>query len=429
MIELGWLVLGLFLTLALDLVTVAAREGLLHTSLPRILAQREQLETNILHTVRLLQNLPRLQASLSLTRLLLRFVLAGMLYYLMLYYLGVADFWAVCGMLLAAAFILFVLEWIVQVIILRDNLTWAVRLTPVARFLVVILTPLVALPLYLSGGLELMPDGNGTGMVTEDDLRTIVDAGQEEGLLEQEERKMIHSIFDLGNTLVREIMVPRIDVLALDVHTELPVAVDAFLGSGYSRVPVYKETIDHIEGLLYAKDLLRVWREGGELSSLSELLRPAYFVPEAKKVDELLTEMQSQRVHMAVVVDEYGGIAGLVTLEDIVEEIIGEIQDEYDLAEESPYELLEDGSYIFQGRIDLDDFNEIVGATLPKDEAETLGGFIYSRIGRVPDNGETIRVDDLILTVAQVSGRRIRKVRVQTSVPGSDQEEAKVHVD
>jgi putative hemolysin len=428
-IEIEWLLLVLPLTLALDLLTVAAREGLLHTSLPRLLTQREQLETGILKTIRLVQGLPRLQASLSLTRLLLRFALAGILYYLLVNQWGVTNFWVVFGLLLVGAVVLFGLEWVVQVIVLQDTLSWALRMTPYARLLVFGLTPLVALPLSISGELEHIPDSYGTGMVTEDDLRVIVDAGQEEGLLEQEERKMIHSIFELGNTLVREIMVPRIDVLALDVDTELPVAVDAFLESGYSRVPVYTETVDHVEGLLYAKDLLRVWREGEQLASLRELLRPAYFVPEAKKVDELLTEMQSQRVHMAIVVDEYGGVAGLVTLEDIVEEIIGEVQDEYDLAEESPYEPLEEGGYIFLGRVDLDDFNEIVTANLPKDEADTLGGYIYSRVGRVPNNGERILVDNLVLTVEQVSGRRIRKVRVQTSIPGSSPEEVAIHVD
>jgi CBS domain containing-hemolysin-like protein len=166
-------------------------------------------------------------------------------------------------------------------------------------------------------------------------------------------------------------------------------------------------------GLLYAKDILSAWYEGDQLQSLHKLLKPAYFVPEAKKVDELLNEMQIQRVHMAIVVDEYGGIAGLVTLEDIVEEIVGEIQDEYDQAEEAPYTEQIDGSYLFLGRVDLDDFNEIVGSTLPKEDAETLGGYIYSQLGRVPGVGEQVRIRDLQLTVEQVSARRIRKVRVE----------------
>jgi CBS domain containing-hemolysin-like protein len=183
------------------------------------------------------------------------------------------------------------------------------------------------------------------------------------------------------------------------------------LRSGYSRVPVFEESVDNTLGLLYAKDLLRAWREGEKLGFLRDLLRDAYFVPEAKKADELLAEMQTRRMHMAIVVDEYGGVAGLVTLEDIVEEILGEIQDEYDQGEEAPYQELTDGDgYMFQGRIDLDDFNDIMSSDLPSDEADTLGGYIYSRLGRVPTVGEKVHTGNLLLTVEQVSARRIRKV-------------------
>jgi putative hemolysin len=284
-------------------------------------------------------------------------------------------------------------------------------LTPFVQVLI----GLMAIFLWVLRGFsrEKKEPSDGAISVTEDELKTLVDAGQEEGIFEKGERRMIYSIFQLGVTLAREIMVPRIDMLALDVSTPLFEAVDAFLRSGHSRVPVFEESVDNTLGLLYAKDLLRVWREGNQLESLRELLRPAYFVPEAKKVDELLTEMQSQRVHMAIVVDEYGGVAGLVTLEDIVEEILGEIRDEYDQAEESPYQILSDGEYLFQGRVDLDDFNEIMGSNLPKDEADTIGGLIYSQMGRVPDTGDTVRQDNMLLTVEQVSGRRIRKVRAR----------------
>jgi putative hemolysin len=189
------------------------------------------------------------------------------------------------------------------------------------------------------------------------------------------------------------------------------------LASGHSRVPVYEETIDHIAGLLYTKDLLRLWQQNDRPGSLREILRPAYFVPEAKKVDELLSEMQARRIHMAIVIDEYGGVAGLVTLEDIVEEIVGEIRDEYDQAEEPPYQLIGEGEFSFLGRVDIDDFNELMETHLSKDEADTIGGFMYSQIGRVPVNGEAIRLDDLTLTVEQVSGRRIRKVRAKKAFP------------
>ncbi len=226
-----------------------------------------------------------------------------------------------------------------------------------------------------------------------------------------DERKMIRAIFQFHEKMAREVMVPRIDILALDIHTPILTAADAMLKSGFSRVPVYQENIDNIIGILYVKDLLRLWLEGKQEGSLHDKLRPVYFVPETKKADELLTEMQNRRIHIALIVDEYGGVAGLVTLEDLMEEIVGEIQDEYDQAEEQIYHQINDGEYIFQGRIDLDDFNKIMDSALSKDEADTLGGLIYNKIGRVPKGGEEIRTDDILLTVEQVSGRRIRKVK------------------
>lgn len=411
-----YIILGIVLLAALDLTTVAAQTALLQASLPRLLFQHEQDGKKLDPTISLFQSPVRVQASLNLARLVWRFTMAGLILYIFLQPAIISGLLAGLAGLFVSAIILFCLELIVQVVVLRSPTVWLIRLTTFARLLTFLCTPFIWLAQKVSGSQQSVPDVTGTIAVTEDELRTLVDAGQQEGLLEAGERRMIHSIFELGNTLVREIMVPRIDMLALDVQTPLPDAVDAFLKSGHSRVPVYEETVDNILGLLYAKDLLRVFREGDQLGSLRSLLRAAYFVPEAKKVDELLAEMQRQRVHMAVVVDEYGGIAGLVTLEDIVEEILGEIQDEYDQAEELPYEELASGEYIFLGRIDLDDFNEVTGSNLPKDEADTLAGFIYSRLGRVPSSGESLRVNDLLLTVEHVSGRRIRKVHVQTGL-------------
>jgi CBS domain containing-hemolysin-like protein len=224
-------------------------------------------------------------------------------------------------------------------------------------------------------------------------------------------------------------MVPRIDMLALEADVPIEQAVQALLESGHSRVPVYDDTVDNTLGLLYSKDLLRIWQEGDKIASLRALLRPAYFIPEAKKVDELLAEMQSRRIHMAIVVDEYGGVAGLVTLEDIVEEIVGEIQDEFDQAEELPYQELGDGEYMFLGRVDVDSFNEVMGSDLPKDEADTLGGYIYSRLGRVPHVGDQVKTDDLLLTVEQVSARRIRKIRAGWQAAAANSGEDIEHVD
>jgi len=332
--------------------------------------------------------------------------------------------------LLITALVVFWLEWMTEQVVMRQPEAWTVRLTGFVGVTKAILS-IFLFPVALSK--ESQEALETSSLVTEDELKTLVDAGQKEGVFEQGERKMIYSVFALGDTLAREIMVPRTDMLALDVQTPLPEAVDALLQAGHSRVPVYEESVDHTLGLLYAKDLLRAWRENQQPASIGELLRPAYFIPEAKKVDELLAEMQSQRIHMAVVVDEYGGVAGLVTLEDIVEEVLGEIQDEYDQGEEAPYQKLADGSYLFLGRIDLDDFNEIMGANLSREEAETLGGYIYHHLGRVPGVGDEVKTGDIVLTVEQVTGRRIRKVSAHWSAPveqeDEDEEEDKESVD
>jgi putative hemolysin len=197
-------------------------------------------------------------------------------------------------------------------------------------------------------------------------------------------------------------------------------ATDALLQSGYSRAPVYSGSIDNIIGLVYIKDLLAAWRKGKKEQTVGNLLREAYFVPEAKKLDDLLTEMQARRVQMAVVVDEYGGTAGVVTFEDIVEEILGEIQDEYDTAEEMPYLEVREGEYVVRGRIDLDDLNQIMGADLPKETSETVGGFIYSYLGKVPSPGDVVEASGVRMVVEQVTGRRIRKVRVSRMEPASE---------
>ena len=399
---------------------------MLNTSMAHLLAYGQPDDRRTGRVARLLRSPRRLQAALDLARGIWHVSLAVLVFIFLYQQPWLLPLPSAIGLTLMAVLVVFWLEWLVRESGRRSAESWALSLSPYARVLEALFSPLVALPLAISGAEQ--DEGNGNRSVEE--LKSLVDAGQRDGLLEQGEQRMIRSIFELGDTLVREIMVPRIDILALDVHTPLTEAVDALLKTGHTRVPVYEDSVDNILGVLYAKDLLRIWREGDTSGALRGLLRAAYFVPEAKKVDELLAEMQSRRVHMAMVVDEYGGIAGLVTMEDIVEEILGEIQDEYDLAEESPYHEVGDGEYIFQGRVELDDFNEVLGSHLTKDEADTLGGLIFSRMGRVPASGEWVQVDDLLLTVEQVSARRIRKVRVKRVSPSEfDDQETISHAD
>ena len=310
-------------------------------------------------------------------------------------------------------------EFVAENIVLRSPERWAVRMAPVVNALVRVLEPVGWLLLRVARWISNPSGDHAHPLVTEEAIMTLVDAGEEEGVIEEEEKAMIYSIFQLDNTLAREVMVPRIDILAFEEQTSLEEATETLLQTGHSRAPVFRESIDNVVGLVYIKDLLASWRDDDLDHKVGDLLREAYFVPEAKKVDDLLAEMQAKRVHMSVVVDEYGGTAGVVTIEDIVEEIVGEILDEYDFAEEMPYEQLQDGEYIFSGGIDVDDVNQITGSQIPKDTSETLGGYIYSQLGKVPNPGEIVEAGGLRLIVEQVVGRRIRKVRAIMVETGS----------
>ena len=251
---------------------------------------------------------------------------------------------------------------------------------------------------------------------------TLVDAGHTGGTIEDEEKEMIYSVLQLDQTRVSEMMVPRIDVVSVEINQSLGEAAGLFIQSGYSRIPVYEDNTDHIRGLLYAKDLLEYWSdsEDRETKSVSDLMRSAYFVPETKRADELLKELQARKVHLAIVIDEYGGTAGLVTIEDIIEEIIGEIRDEYDLHEEADYEQHSELEYTCDAGIDLDDFNILLGVTLPTEDSDTLGGYVYTYLGRVPIIGDTIETEYLTMKILSVEGRRIRKIHVTRKQPGTE---------
>ena len=255
-------------------------------------------------------------------------------------------------------------------------------------------------------GLEAGP------FVTEEQLRAMIDAAESEEVIESDERQMIHSIFELGDTVVREIMVPRPDMVTVSVDDPLSEVLDVVLNAGHSRIPVYKTDRDEIVGLLYAKDVLRrLHLSGDRRSPWEELLRPAHFVPELKPVDALLRELQSARVHLAVVVDEYGATAGLVTIEDILEEIVGEIEDEYDEAEVL-VEPLGEGAWRVDARLPVDELAELVETPLPNEEWDTVGGLLFGLLGHVASPGEQVAVDGVRLTAECVRGRRIAKVLV-----------------
>lgn len=324
--------------------------------------------------------------------------------------------------LLAAIAMLLLGELVPEAIAIQHSERLALLLARPLALISILAMPVVRFMVWLSNGISrLFGDAQAGGMpfVTEEEIKVLVDAGEEEGVIQEEEKEMIYSIFELGDTLAREVMVPRIDVVALDVTTPMLEALKTIMEAGYSRIPVYKETIDNVQGVLYAKDLLPYLRDGRTDVPLRSILREAYFIPETKKASDLLPDLQQRRVHVAIVVDEYGGMAGLVTIEDLLEEIVGEIQDEYD-TEEPFVEFVSDGEYIFDARVDLDDLNRLMDVTLPTEDSDTLGGFIYTELGKVPVVGDRVAYDDLAFTVESVAGRRIKKVRVERQeAPGA----------
>jgi len=249
------------------------------------------------------------------------------------------------------------------------------------------------------------------------ELQKLVQVVEENAALEADEQKMIHGIVELGDRTVREIMVPRIDMVAVAADATVNEVLERIRASGHSRIPVYRESIDNVVGVLYAKDLLHQMPTMQLDAPVSGLVRPAYFMPETKRVDELLHELQEARVHIVIVVDEYGGTAGLITIEDLLEEIVGEIRDEYDVAEETWIEPVDDYTAVFDARVSIHDVNQTLPLNLDDSEYDTLGGLVYARLGKVPAQGDEVHVDNALVSVLSTVGRRVHKVRVAVEAP------------
>jgi CBS domain containing-hemolysin-like protein len=241
-----------------------------------------------------------------------------------------------------------------------------------------------------------------------------LEAGEQEGLIETEERRLIQSIVDFGDTLVREVMTPRPDIVAIPDEATLGELRALLREQTYSRIPVFKESLDNVLGFVFVKDLIQLACD--DTRAITSLMRPAYFVPETKRVSELLREFQRQQVQLALVVDEYGGTAGLVALEDLIEEIVGEIRDEYDEESES---VTDEGSgvFVFSGKVDIDEVGDRLGVDIEREGFETVGGYLLSNLGRVPTVGEKFEIDGLAIEVLEAERRRVHKVRIRRRQP------------
>ena len=313
--------------------------------------------------------------------------------------------------------VLALLEAIPRFLVSQSPERWGLRLSPfIGAFQLVFGLPAagLALPARALMHLPFLRRPSTDEAAGEDDFLRLVEMEEANGGIEAEEREMIRGIINLVDTTTREIMVPRIDIVAVDAEEGLDEALRLIVDRGFSRIPLYEGTIDNVVGVLYAKDLIRYLadrpsRQGPP--SLNEIARPAYFVPESKKIDELLAEMRQNKVHMAIVVDEYGGTAGLVTIEDLLEEIVGEIEDEYDRSEVTIERVGEDEA-VLDARVSIDELNEIFGLSVEGEDFDTVGGFVYHLLGKMPTPGDEVAANGLRLRVLSVLGRRIKKVRV-----------------
>ena len=280
---------------------------------------------------------------------------------------------------------------------------------PILRVLAFLIAPIAwAMKKCVTGiGLLLHIDlGTQQVFVTRDEIEQFVKIGEESGALEASERRMIDGIIDFDETRVHEIMIPRTDMIAIEADAKLGDAVSLFIDEGHSRIPVYEESPDNIIGILYVKDTLKNLSEGNLSSGVRELLRKPIFVPETIRTAELLENMRREHIHIAIIVDEYGGVAGIVTMEDILEQIVGEIQDEYD--KEAPeIQKLDDGSYMVQGIMSLEDLNEELGTDFHSDDAETIGGLVLILSGSFPDEGEVFHYEGWTMRVAGLEDHRI----------------------
>ena len=402
---------------ALILVLAAAFFGAAQTALSRMSLRKaqklvDQQRNGAERVVRLMKEPARTLNILALLVLVVQVVAVALVAVVVAQYLDGRLAVAVAGVVAAAA--LFVgAEVAPKTLAVQRTEAVALRTSRWVLLFARPLSPIVSLLIWAG---NVIAPGKGLKQgpfVTEDEIREMIDVAESDEVIEESERAMIHSIFELGDTVVREIMVPRPDMVTVSVDASLGQVLDTILRAGHSRVPVYREERDQICGLIYAKDVLRrLHTSGDEKGPWEDLLRKPYFVPELQPVDSLLRELQADKVHMAVVVDEYGATAGIVTIEDILEEIVGEIVDEYD-REEALVEELAPDAWRLDARLPVDELNELLDTDLPRQEWDTVGGLLFGLLGHVPTPGERIEVEGVRLTAERVRGRRIAKVLVK----------------
>ena len=326
----------------------------------------------------------------------------------------------VVGTILLSIVVLIFCEIAPKSLALRFNERFALALAGPVQLLTRVLRPLI-------GGLSAMSRlivraatrGHAVRgpFVTEEELKLLLYVGEQEGIVEQEEREMIHGILEMTDKSVREVMVPRVDIVAVEATNSIADVIKVVIEYGFSRIPIYEDNVDNIVGVVYAKDLLRHGVVGDDQRPLKAVAREPYYTPEAKRVGELLREMKERKVHIAVVVEEHGGTAGIVTFEDLIEEIVGPIRDEYDMREVEELQIVSDSEVVVSARFPVDDLKEELDLQVPAVDADTVGGLVYELLGEIPKVGATIQLGDATLTVELIRRQGIQTVRITSPLP------------
>ncbi|MEI6043932.1 MAG: hemolysin family protein [Chloroflexota bacterium] len=451
MTPLRWLIFGsattgVLLCLYLLLVNAAVEAALSTINRMSLQSMLERHERRVLVIQQLLDRPNQVLSAIS-TLNIICLILATALTITAIHQFNLYGFEVTVLVLILTLLILSLVRTVPKGFALHEPEAVAVRFSGFVNVETALFSPLVQLINFVSNlvlRLANRPPIPANTIVTEEELTLLANVAEEEGVIQDEEREMIRSIFEFGGTIVREVMVPRLDIRAIPLHSSLDDALDLILKSGHSRLPVYREDIDHVVGILYAKDLLRYlrYREEQLPFELEKLLRPIYYVPESKKVDELFNELQNKRVHITIIIDEYGGTAGLVTIEDLLEEIVGEIEDEYDL-QTSHFERIHENEVLLDARLNLSDANEFFNTHWESENVDTIGGFIYDKLERIPMIGDQLIVDQMgaevdpkelateepltpyfCLSVMTVNGQRLKQLRLERKLPDPPPSEA-----
>ncbi len=314
-----------------------------------------------------------------------------------------------------SAFVVFVAKLVPKGLVCRNPDSFALAVAPLLKAVEKFLSPATRL---LSGTADIVAGPGPQGMsctaaVTEEDIKALINLGEERGSLKEEEKELLHKIFEFGDTLAAQAMRPRTEIVSVPSNITLQEVYALVSEHGYSRYPVIEDTVDTVVGILYIKDILVAMAAGdvGREDGIQRFIRPAYFIPENKRVSELLSEMQRERFQLAIVIDEYGGTAGLVTLEDLIEEIVGSIHDELE-SEEKDVEIVDEKNFVVSGQSAFDEVNELLGTNLQSTDFNTLGGLLFGLFGRMPRVGEQLKYRNLKLEVLELEGRKITKVKV-----------------